>query len=54
MNYETVIILSLDNLSAAFDADGTEVWCDFADQLAWTNAGHCQFCGSRKHEVVAR
>lgn len=36
-------------MHAAADPNGAEVWCDFAEQNAWTNDGFCQFCGSRDH-----
>lgn len=32
-------------------ADGDDVWCDFAERVARTADGHCQFCGKTDHEL---
>jgi hypothetical protein len=48
----TVVILSPSNMHAAFDPNGIEVWCDYADQEAWANDGYCQYCGSTAHEPL--
>lgn len=42
-------VLTPSNMHGAFDPNGREVWCDFADQPALTNDGFCQFCGSTEH-----
>jgi hypothetical protein len=54
---DTAVVLNLRNLSAAFTEKSTEVWCDFANQVAATNENHgtyfCQLCGSTtSHEKV--
>lgn len=44
------MILTPSNMHAAFDPNGREVWCTFAERLARTNDGFCQYCGSTDHE----
>lgn len=44
------VLTSPAQLSAAFDPDGVEVWCDFAEEFAYTNDGHCQYCGRKDHQ----
>lgn len=34
-------------------AEGEDVWCDFAERVARTADGHCQFCGKTDHELDA-
>lgn len=37
---------------SAFDPEGVAVWCDSAEQPAFTNSGFCQFCGSKEHAAL--
>lgn len=47
-------ILTPSNMHAAIDPDGREVWCDFAERIAMTNDGFCQYCGSTDHEPPSK
>lgn len=49
-----VVILSVSNMHAAFDSEGSEVFCTFADRPAWLNDGFCQFCGDTEHKPLTR
>lgn len=46
------LILTPANMHAAIDPQGIEVFCDFADRVAVTNDGFCQFCGSTEHRPL--
>lgn len=47
-----LVLDSPSQMHAAFDPDGTDVWCDYAEEVASTNDGFCQYCGRRDHAAA--